>query len=230
MDSDEIIHRGIRPEVQKILQLAPKNNDIMSLPVVEYWGNEGKVRVDVNPWKWRVSRNKPHITHGIPKELRGIDEDGNLYALRGTDSCDYIHKETFERLLHSSFYDDNVHQIRLTALKGNSEFLHVYEQWMNQVVMTIPTIFHYSWHDIERKIKTYKTHWGEFWKSMYDLDEEDTPENNVCFDKSWSDVSDEDIVGLATRLQKEKGGHIFHSKIDWNVSVPSIKINIEGPL
>ena len=67
----------------------PKHTQLISLPVIEYWGNQGKVRMDINPWKWRLSRNKPNITHGIPKHLRKTDEDGNIYALPGTDSCDY---------------------------------------------------------------------------------------------------------------------------------------------
>ena len=65
---------------------------------------------------------------------------------------------------------------------------------------------------------------------MYDLDTEDTPENNVCFDKPWSEVTSDDIKAFAQRLEEEKGGHIFHQKVDWNKSVPYVELKKDGPL
>lgn len=230
MDVDEVIHSGQREKIQKMLQIAPKNYDIISLPVVEYWGSTGKVRMDVNPWKWRLSRNMEHITHGIPSDLRMKDDAGNLYAGRGTDSCDYINVETYNRLQHATFYDENIHKIRLEALSGNEKLVKTYETWFNSIIEVLPTVYHYSWYDIERKITSYKTHWGSFWKSMYNLDTEDTAENNVCFDKPWSEVTHDDIKILSQRLEEEKGGHIFHQKVDWNVVVPSIEIKKGGPI
>ena len=230
MDVDEVIAGDQREKLQRLLQTATKTNDIIALPVVEFWGSSGKVRIDVNPWKWRVSRNHEHITHGIPSELRFKDEEGNVYAGRGTDSCDYIHVDTYGRLPHSTFYDETAHEIRLKALSGDETAIKVFEDWMNQIVELLPTVYHYSWYDIERKITSYKTHWGKFWKSMYNLDTEDTAENNVCFDKPWAEVTEDDIKILAQRLEEEKGGHIFHKKVDWNVEVPSICLTKRGPL
>ena len=197
---------------------------------MEYWGSTGKVRIDVNPWKWRLSRNKEHITHGIPGELRSLDDEGFLHALRGTDSCDYIHQDTDERIPHASFYDDSAHKVRLEALKDTEGYVKAYQNWFEQVISMLPTVYHYSWYDIERKITSYKTHWGKFWKSMYNLDAEDTAENNVCFDKPWSEVTEDDIKVLAQRLEEEKGGHIFHQKVDWNVKTPWIELQNKGPL
>ena len=230
MDVDEVIFDDQREKLQRLLQTAPKNYDVVSLPVVEYWGSTGKVRMDVNPWKWRVSRNIEGITHGIPEDLRMKDDDGNLFAARGTDSCDYINKESYKRLQHATFYDQTAHEIRIKGLSGDETAIKVYEDWLNQVVDLLPTVYHYSWYDIERKITSYKTHWGKFWKSMYNLDTEDTAENNVCFDKPWSEVTEDDIKILSQRLEEEKGGHIFHSKVDWNVEVPSIFLTKRGPL
>ena len=230
MDVDEVIPMGQRERIQTLLQTAPKNYDVIALPVIEYWGSTGKVRMDVNPWKWRVSRNIEGITHGIPAELRMKDDDGHLYATRGTDSCDYINGETFDRLPHATFYDQTAHEIRMKGLSGDETAVRVYEDWINQIVDLVPTVYHYSWYDIERKITSYKTHWGKFWKSMYNLDTEDTAENNVCFDKPWSEVTGDDIKILAQRLEEEKGGHIFHQKVDWSVAVPSISLKKSGPL
>ena len=230
MDVDEVIYPDQREKLQRLLQTAPKNYDVVSLPVVEYWGSTGKVRMDVNPWKWRVSRNHEHITHGIPSELRMKDDDGYLYAAKGTDSCDYINEESYKRLPHATFYDETAHEIRVKGLSGDETAVKVYEDWMNQIVELLPTVYHYSWYDIERKITSYKTHWAKFWKSMYNLDTEDTAENNVCFDKPWSEVTEDDIKVLSQRLEEEKGGHIFHSKVDWEVEVPSIWLTKRGPL
>ena len=43
------------------------------------------------------------------------------YASMGTDSCDYIDKETKQRLPHAGFYDDSVHNVRMAGLAGNEE-------------------------------------------------------------------------------------------------------------
>ena len=230
MDVDEIIHDDVRPKIQKLLQVVPKSHSLVSLPVVEYWGSTNKVRVDVNPWKWRISRNFDKIIHGIPKELRIKDDDGYLYAMKGTDSCDYVTSDTFERIPHVSFYEKNIHKVRMKALLGDETALRMYQDWFDQVVENLPTVYHYSWYDISRKISSYKTHWAKFWKSMYNQNLEDTAENNVCFDKPWADVTKDDIDALAQRLEEEKGGHIFHEKVDWNAKVPWIEINKEGPL
>ena len=230
MDVDEIIHEGEREKIQNLLQISPKAFDVLSLPVVEYWGSAGKVRMDVNPWKWRLSRNKQEIIHGIPVELRMKDDDGNVYAGKGTDSCDYVNAETFDRIPHATFYDQNVHNARIQGLQGDKDAIQLYQAWFNKVTISLPTVYHYSWHNIERKITSYKSHWGKFWKSMYDLDAEDTAENNVCFDKPWSEVTNDDIKILAQRLEEEKGGHIFHKKVDWTIKVPSIEISRPGPI
>jgi glycosyltransferase involved in cell wall biosynthesis len=230
MDVDEIIHEGEREKIQKLLQTAPKAFDILSLPVVEYWGSTGKVRMDVNPWKWRLSRNKQEIIHGIPAELRMKDDEGNVYAGKGTDSCDYVTADSYARIPHATFYDQNAHDARIKALQGDKIAAAQYQNWFDTCVESLPTVYHYSWFDIERKITSYKSHWGKFWKSMYDLDTEDTAENNVCFDKPWAEVTEDDIKVLAQRLEEEKGGHIFHNKVDWSVEVPSIELRRKGPL
>ena len=230
MDVDEVIKPNIREQLQRLLQTLPKGYDLLSLPVVEYWGSTGKVRMDVNPWKWRISRNKDNITHGIPAELRLKDDDGNLYAARGTDSCDYIDKDSYKRVQHATFYDETAHEIRIKGLQGDTASVKVYEDWLNQIVELLPTVYHYSWFDIQRKITSYQTHWNEFWRSMYDLETEDTASNNVCFNKPWKEVTPDDIKVLAQRLEEEQGGHIFHEKIDWSVVTPWVELKGEGPL
>jgi len=224
MDSDEEVNQATVHEIVKICRQFPKFVDIVSLPVVEYWGSKDKVRIDVNPWKWRLSRNKPNITHGIPRELRLTDPEGNLYAAMGTDGCDYIDADTYERLPHASFYTNEVHQVRLAAMQGNQQALENYGQWFKRLVEVMPSIKHYSWMDIERKIKTYKNYWQRHWESLYDVAQEDTADNNMFFDKPWSEVTDKEIKQLAKDLSEKTGGHVFHSKVDWSKPMPHLTL------
>lgn len=223
MDADEILPEQDRENVRNICQNFPKNANLICLPVVEFWGSKSKVRLDVTPWKWRLSRNLPTITHGIPAQLRRIDENGMIYASQGTDGCDYIHAVTGNPIFAANFYTEEVHRARISALSGNSEALHAYQEWFKNVIGILPTPRHFSWFDIERKIKTYKNYWQKHWESLYDISQEDTAENNMFFDKKWADVTDEEISELALRLANELGGHIFHRKIDWKNKAPHLE-------
>jgi hypothetical protein len=89
----------------------------------------------------------------------------------------------------------------------------------------LPGVYHYSWFNISRKIKTYKEYWTRHWQSIYNIKQDDTAENNMFFDKKWSDVPELEIDELAVRLEKEMGGWIFHKKIDWNNPSPSVMID-----
>jgi glycosyltransferase involved in cell wall biosynthesis len=230
MDGDEVVHEDHYEAIVKLCRQFPKFVDLISLPVIEYWGSIEKVRMDINPWKWRLSRNKKTITHGIPKHLRKQDDDGNLYASPGTDGCDYIDSETFEQIPHANFYTPDAHQVKQAAITDkNKEAFEQYQKWFNNVVDMMPGVFHYSWFDIERKIKTYKNYWQCHWESLYDITQEDTAENNKFFNKPWSEVSEEDIKILALKLSDEMGGWVFHSKVDFTNPTPAIKINKNPP-
>ena len=224
MDADEVVEPQ---DYEKIVQLCrnfPKEADLISLPVVEFWGGPTKARMDINPWKWRLSRNLPHITHGIPGPLRKSDSDGHLYASPGTDGCDYVHTETGMPIPHASFYTEEVHRARAAALSGNKQAQEAYTDWFKRVTDALPGVRHYSWFDIPRKIRTYRDYWSKHWQSLYDIKQEDTAENNMFFDKPWSEVSEEEIDALGARLAEELGGHVFHSKVDWSKSTPWIPI------
>ena len=47
----------------------------------------------------------------------------------------------------------------------------------------------------------------------------------MFFDKPWAEVSDEEIGQLAKELAEKTGGHVFHSKIDWENPNPYLQIN-----
>lgn len=229
-DSDEVVNEADYDKIKQLVKHFPKKADLICLPVIEYWGSQGKVRADVHNWKWRLSRNKPGLTHGIPRELRRYDEDGQLYAAQGTDSCDYIWMGDYSRVEYLNFYTSDVDQLRKRAVEElDEDALNEYQGWYNEVVANVPGVHHYSWYNIERKAHMYKTWWSRFWESMYNMRQEDTAENNTWFDKPWSEVSDEEIADVAQRLEDEKGGWIFHRKIDWNKRVPHITCTKPDP-
>jgi glycosyltransferase involved in cell wall biosynthesis len=224
MDSDEVLPERDWVKVKAICQNLHPSVDLVCLPVVEYWGSKEKVRLDITPWKWRLSRNRSHITHGIPAPLRMIDAQGNLYAKPGTDGCDYVHALTGDIIPFVGFYTEDAHRARAAALSGNQQALDSYGSWFQTVVDSLPSVRHFSWFDIERKIKTYRNYWQKHWESLYDIRQEDTAENNMFFDKPWSEVTDDEISALAKRLATETGGHVFHTKVDWSRATPHLKV------
>ena len=229
MDSDEIVHENDYEKIKKLMKDIPKSVHLLALPVIEYWGGGEKVRIDINPWKWRLSRNHKHITHGIPSELRRIDSDGCLYSAPGSDGCDYIDAESYERIPCMHFYNQEIHDARMCALTGDVNSIEAYENWFNNLIENLPGVHHYSWYDLERKIKTYKNYWSTHWMSLYDIDQKDTPENNMFFDKSWSEVTDEEISNLAVELREKMGGWVFHKKIDFNEPTPHVYVERGEP-
>jgi glycosyltransferase involved in cell wall biosynthesis len=228
VDIDEVVHEDDAQKVLNLVKKFPQGVDLVSLPVIEYWGGPEKVRVDVNPWKWRLSRNNPNITHGLPKLHRRYDEDGTMYSI-GSDGDDYIYKDTLENVPSVSFYTKEADAARQAAMAGNQRALAAYEQWLNNVTENLPGVYHYSWYDLERKIHTYKNFWSKHWTSLYNQSQEDVPENNKFFDKKWTDVTDEEIKSLALKMKRELGGWIFHHRVDFSKPTPWINIKKSEP-
>jgi glycosyltransferase involved in cell wall biosynthesis len=224
-DVDEIVHEDDGQKIKNLVKHFPNTMDLIALPVVEFWGSHEKVRVDVNPWKWRLSKNKDYITHGIPKQLRQTDSNGKMYSLPGSDGCDYIRKDTGIPVYCGNFYNNEMHETRIKALSLEENSIERYQELITKVVDNLPGVFHYSWFDLERKIKTYKNYWTKHWQSMYNIEQIDTAENNMFFDKKWEDVTDKEIADLALQLKDTTGGWIFHNKVDFNKPTPHIKID-----
>ena len=137
-DSDEVVHEDDYIKIQKIIRMTPKHYDLVALPVIEFWGKNDKVRVDINPWKWRLSKNKEYITHGIPDKLRKYDKNGRLYADLGTDGCDYINKSDYSLIPFLNFYNKEIHNLKMHAMQGNKKALEAYENWFNNVISFFP--------------------------------------------------------------------------------------------
>ncbi len=228
VDIDELVHEDDYIKIIDLVKKFPKGVDLVALPVVEYWGGPKKVRVDVNPWKWRLSRNNPNITHGLPKSHRKFDDEGTMYSI-GSDGDDYIYKDTLENVPCVSFYTSEVDNVRQAAMSGNKQALSAYENWLNQVIEQLPGVYHYSWYDLERKIHTYKGFWSKHWASLYNQVQEDISENNKFFNKKWADVTNDEIRELATKMKNELGGWIFHHRVDFTKPTPWLDIKKSEP-
>ena len=229
MDCDEVVHEEDCSKIRNLAAEIPRGVEIVSLPVIEFWSNAGKVRVDVPPWKWRLSRNSARITHGVPKHLRTVDSSGNPRALQGTDGCDMIYADTGEHVPHVSFYTADVDVLRQRALNGDVAALAAYENWFNSVVEVLPSVFHFSWFDLERKIKLYRDYWTRHWQSLYGENVPDTGESNMMFDVPWSAVTDSMISDRARLMSERLGGWVWHRKWDGEVTTPSIRVVRDQP-
>lgn len=223
MDIDEVVHEDDAGKILEMCRALPKGIDLVSLPVIEYWGGPDKVRLDIQPWKWRLSRNLPHISHGIPSYLRRTDSEGNIYALPGTDGCDMIHAVTGEPIPHVNFYTSEIENIRQLAMRGDVKALQDYEVWFNNATNSIPGVFHYSWYDLPRKIRLYRDYWQNHWNALWDKDTSDTAENNMMFGIPWKDVTDEMIEARAAKMKTKLGGWIWHRPWDGVSQTPSIQ-------
>jgi hypothetical protein len=228
MDSDEVVHEDDYDMIRNLCEKIPNDVDVLCLPVIEYWGGPDKVRADIQPWKWRLSRNKENITHGIPMSLRKTDSSGRLCAHPGTDGCDMIYADSGNPCMHVTFHTPQMESARLHAIAGNRQALEVYQRWFNEVVNHIPGVHHYSWYDMKRKMKTYRDYWTRHWNSLYDTDMRDTADTNMMFDLPWSEVTDDMIEQRANEIVSKTGGWVWHKK--WNgTCVPHLRVDREQP-
>ena len=226
-DVDEIFEKNCKDkfdfvlDICKGLQVPP----LLALPVVEYWGdNLDKVRIDVNPWKWRISRNIPNITHGIPTHLRKI-ENGLLYSNPGSDGCNYIFEDTGLEVPCKHFVSQTVDAYRRSAIRDESK-VKEYQDWFNEAVASLPTVHHFSWFSIPRKIRQYRLFWTDFWKSMYNLERDNS---NPFFNVTWDKVTEQMIEEKGKELSQKTGGWIFHNPWD-GTKTNNVNLNCKPPL
>jgi len=212
-DVDEIVHENHIPLIRPLAETFMKQNgfDLMALPVVDYWGREGKARLDVTVWKWRLSKNKPDIIHGIPVQLRK-HENGLLYANQGTDGCDYISAATGNTIPCVGYLPIGFDQMKQSAVR-DEKLVPKAENFLNEVLSQLPGVHHYSWFNIERKIRNFRTFWNASWKSLYN-EERDERGNPFFPGLTWVEITDEMIKQKALELEQGTGGHVFHHPWD----------------
>lgn len=164
MDCDEVVHEDDYEKIKLITKRFPKTHDILHLPIIELWGDENHVTGRRHCWKWRMSRNKTEITHGINKHARLVDESsGKVYARKNmSDGCEYVNALTYEMLPHTGFYNDQI-EVARTHVPDH------YAKGINEVFQHIPSVYHYSWCSIPRKLEQLKKGgvWDRMWSLLY---------------------------------------------------------------
>lgn len=225
-DVDEVVHELHAPKVKPLCEkMQTTNFSLMALPVIDFWGREGKVRIDVNIWKWRLSKNSPDITHGIPTHLRKM-ENGLLYARHGTDGCDYIHTRTGNVIPCAGYVPEQIEQLKRYSVR-HPKYLGTLTNFINGSIKELPGVFHYSWFNIERKIRNFRVFWNDSWKSLYN-EERDERSNPFFPGLSWAEITDEMITQRAEELETKTGGHVFH--VPWDGSSNnSVRIMMDHP-
>jgi hypothetical protein len=163
-DADEIVHENDYEKIKMITKRFPNNADILHLPVVELWGDEKHATGRRHGWKWRFSRNKPEISHGINKHARLVDEEtGVVYAKKGmSDGCEYVNIMNNEMRPHTGFYNQNIEMERLHLPQN-------YARTMNAAFKALPSVWHTSWIDLQSKYEQLKHggSWDRLWSLLY---------------------------------------------------------------
>lgn len=191
-DADELVHEDDYGKIREIIKRFPKDLNLLHLPVIELWGDSQTVRTDRHSWKWRLSRNDFRLTHGINKDARVVDKTtGKTFAKKGqSDGCEYVDIMTGEFIQHAGFYNAELDRLRQT-------FPSEYGERMNQIFGQLPSVFHYSWVDIPRKVRSFKSFWNKCWSRLY---------NDPAPVDRFPDVStEEDVLRKAEELRKRGG-------------------------
>lgn len=191
-DADEVVHEDDYEKVRRLVRSFPRDTDLVHLPVVELWGDSQTVRTDRHSWKWRLSRNNFRITHGINVHARVMDEKtGRTYAKKGqSDGCEFVDIMTGEYIPHKGFYNNQLESNRNVSPD-------LYGQSMNRIFEDLPCVFHYSWVDIPRKIRHFKSTWNVLWSNLYN---DPSPEDR------FPEVTDDESLQRVAAEVKARGG------------------------
>ena len=192
-DADEIVHEQDYDKIAGLCKRFPSDVDVVHIPVIELWGDQHTCRIDRHSWKWRLSRNNMRVTHGINVQARVMDpQTGRIYAKPGmSDGCEYIDMITGQHLSHRGFYTQELDSLRQSDPDG-------YGHAMNEIFSKMPSVWHYSWADLPRKIRNFRDFWDKQWQVLYQ-----SPPQPRFHDV----VTDEDIIKKAEELRLRGGEH-----------------------
>lgn len=193
-DIDEVcIGSGWRELIKDL----PAGTDILSLPVLEPIGDLKNIRMnrEHTPWKWRVLRTKPEITHGIPKQDQLMVGD-KKHSKGGSDGCFLIHIVSEELYPHRI----SASAKKLVEVKNSGNKDEYLKTVSNLLASNTPAILHLGHVDLDRKIRHYLKSWSKWWCHLYNKDAAD-PKNNIYFPGvATSDVTDEMIAAKVKEI------------------------------
>jgi glycosyltransferase involved in cell wall biosynthesis len=197
-DIDELC-QGTEAAWRNLIKEIPESVGILNLPVLEPFGDKDSIRINKEhtPWKWRIFRTRPEITHGIPKGDQSVI-DGVKYSKGGSDGCFPIHVVTEE--MYPSKMSKEAKEITKMKSGNPDEYAKfLYETFREK---DVPHILHLGHVDLETKIRHYLSSWHVWWCNLYNKQPGD-PSNNVYFPGSYiSEVTEADIKNKVAELRK----------------------------
>lgn len=197
-DADEICGGSIT-KWKRLAKEMPNNVNIYELFVAEPFGAENQLRLNKshNPLKWRLSRNIPEITHGIP-DFDRIDKDGEVFSSGKSDGCFYIHVVD-NKMMPSTVPDKKLLDLYSLREKDVAQYAKLAQEIMEHQ----PYVIHLGHVDLVKKIKLYLNEWHEWWCSLYGKDPTD-PKNNLYFPgKRLDEITEDDILNKVEQLKQE---------------------------
>lgn len=213
-DVDEVFHEDDVEKWKLLAKKFPKDTDILHCPVVELWGDLEHSTYRRHMWKWRLSRNKPEITHAINKYARLTDEKtGKVYARKGmSDGCEYVNVMSYEPLPHKGFWNEQLDVLRAYQ----SEQFGV---TMNKIIDQLPSVYHTSWLDLPRKVRQLQPGgiWDQLWSLIY---QEKTQDRFPGVDCSVH----EQFADLVNKLMAQGGEDTDKVKGTFRLTRPAPKI------
>lgn len=194
-DVDEIAHEADVEKWKLLAKKFPKDTDILHGPVVELWGDLEHSTYRRHMWKWRMSRNKPEITHAINRYARLTDEKtGKVYARKGmSDGCEYVNVMNYEPIPHKGFWNEELDVLRAYQPEQ-------FGQVMNQIFGQLPSVYHTSWLDLPRKVRQLQP--GGIWDQLWSLIYQEKTQDRF----SGVDFSDQSQVAALVEKLKSSGG------------------------
>jgi hypothetical protein len=186
LDADEIISE---PQVGMIRDIIASHrfDEVLDLPVVNFYGDGETIRVEPNCWKWRISRNEANIIHGVHGDARILDKKTFKITMDKTksDSCEYIDEDTMEICRHIPTFDPTF-LLAHERMKNGQIDPERYVELLKRLFKG-PIVWHYSWLNLDRK----KTN-GEFWDKTFHGKKNET--HNTTKDIDERIEKDEDLL------------------------------------
>lgn len=197
IDADEIVHESDYEKIHNLCNILSSNIKVVTLPVLDLYGSNKTVRSDRGLYKVRLSRNLREITHGIPKPFRKTNKQGKIYADPSvSDGCELINSSTLMPIDgHVSFFNNDMFVLQNTNMEG-------FKKYITEAFKKHPSVWHFSWADLERRIKVDLEFWDDQWKRLNN--NQTINEFNRFFPNTPKDQITDDLIKQRAEFLKDK--------------------------
>lgn len=195
-DSDEICVGDIN-HWKRLAKNFRSDQQMLNMLVLEPLGEITNLRINNshNNLKWRLSRNLPEITHGIPAEDRQ-EIDGKVFSKGGSDGCFPIHIVT-EKLIPT--WTRSIEMVASDLKRGDDK--EGYKQYISELIeKQTPMVLHLGHMNLESKIKLYLASWHNWWCDLYGKDAADSANNQYFPGVKIEDVTESMIEAKVKEL------------------------------